>query len=201
LRGVAPMVSSYVLAEDDVQVFTLDQSRLEAHPNVQQIAELSRQPPPETEPGDEKPLPSAAKRTSRRCLVYTAGRRQTSDLTQVLSILELPKHVTPLQSTAPSVEGLFSHLGASVLLVDLTKACGATAKRDPAQARVLLVRGPSGDVGFLVDSVDGVENSDLVIAEKGDPIGPVAQLGQAEHRVALPFVDLHEVAAGLSPHS
>lgn len=198
LQNAASLVSGYYLNEDDVQVFTLDPRRFETKPDLQHIADLSKLTTSEPEETTVLPTHSAADRTTRRCLVYTAGRRQTSDLTQVVTILETPDYVTPLQNAKPSVEGMFAYRGASVLLVDLAKASGQKAAKDPSKARVLLVRGETGDVGFLVDSVDGIETSDLVISEEGDRMGPIAQLGRGAHRTTLPIVDLHEMVASLS---
>jgi len=200
----AALATAFFLAGDDTPVFILEAGDIEGVADVRSISDLSRLAGPAPEgstghPQDASPAGTGAPDGKMgRCLVYAAGRRQASVLTEVVSILEPPERVTPVRDAHPSVRGVFVHHGNSVLLVDLARSMRGSDAGAPSGERVLLVDGENGLVGFLVESVDAIETTRTVISEPGDPMGPVAYIGQGKTQYTLPFVNLTDLATRLS---
>ena len=197
LHNLAALVSSFFLIGDGMQVFILQSAVLQTVPDIKTVAALSRLERSTEKFTDENPSRKAPT-AETRCLVYTAGRRQASTLTDVVSIISMPDQITPVPSAHQAVDGFFVHLGESILLVDLARLNGGHVAPDRSNSRVLIVEGELGEVGFRVDSVDGIQTSDFRMDNPGDPLGPVARLGRGTDQYTLPYLDLTATATKLA---
>ena len=89
-----------------------------------------------------------------------AGEQYAVDIDDVVEIVT-PRPVTRVPNADPSVVGIFSLRGAVVMLVDLRRKLGhPPASSAGADARVIVVRNESENVGFLVDRVLRVTRTD-----------------------------------------
>jgi purine-binding chemotaxis protein CheW len=153
---------------------------------------------------DERTAPTGA-----RYLTYAAGREAATPLLQVSEIITYPEVWTPIQREESALLGVFTHRGAVVPLIRLASLLGVADDSDAREARVVVVRVPSGTVGFIVPTLRAIEESTW---EEAAPSGQWSFAGATEEAAAsrvirvgaertdrnLRTVDLAAIAAALT---
>lgn len=201
------LFSAVLTRVDDRQVFILDPKALLDRPVLRKMSTLSDKQIATVRPNVT--IGSGAEnrdddvvRIQQRCIVFSAGMRACAKITDVVSILPVPEHLTPIQVAEPAVIGIFSFEKKAVPLVSMASCLGAAEMGDASINRVLLVGGPKQRVGFLVNSVDGIETTDYIApADRKSTISNrVAKLKSKDIKALVPFLDLEGFASGISLH-
>jgi len=190
---------SSVVSEGESQVFVLNADALVEKAELLRLSSLSNSP----EDQDTNPVEAAeeskakVRRERLRCLIFSAGAQLAAPITQVVSILERPKTLTPVGTGSPSLLGFFKHLDQPVPLVSLMGELGVAGATEDEACRVLLVGPKERRVGFLVDTVDSVETAEYTASEtqSGSFYDQIVKFKSARFRSFLPFLDLEDMAS------
>jgi purine-binding chemotaxis protein CheW len=151
---------------DGSVVFVLDAERILADPDLLTISDLSRR---EVEATGATGMSSGAAtrgddhaviHESVRMLIFSCGGRFAAPITHVSRILEPPGATTPCRSRVPGLERLFMLDGQPTPLVRLSSHL--RLNEDPAarHRRVLVSGPPEARIGFVVDAIEGIADSD-----------------------------------------
>lgn len=204
----ASLFSSVLTRADGRQVFILDPATLLQREMLVKMSTLSDKPP-KTDRVKTTLTLDAGKganevvRVQQRCIVFSAGLRACAKITDVVSILPVPDHLTPIQVSEPAVIGIFSFDKKAVPLVSMVSTLGQfDQQEDESMSRVLLVGAPDQRVGFLVSSVDGIETTEYIArADRKSTVSDrVAKLKSPDIKALMPFLDLEAQAKAISLH-
>ncbi|WP_035857337.1 chemotaxis protein CheW [Cryptosporangium arvum] len=138
----------------------------------------------------------------KKMLTYNAGVDVASPLVQIKEILPYPTDYIPLDAVGAMIQGVFTHRRATVPLICLTTLLGRYEEVDRVTARVLLVDAAGGYVGFIVPSLNAIEESiweEVEDEQRGVGTDPLSRrlikVGTADAGRMLPEIDLERLAA------
>lgn len=114
---------------------------------------------------------SATKTARKRQLVTfeVAGERFAADIFVVERVLRYTPPRT-LPNAAGWLRGVIEHAGTVVPVIDLRERLGFDLAPVPEGARTLVIEGPDGRVGVIVDAVHAVRAVDATAIEAPPPI-------------------------------
>ncbi|MEM9707964.1 MAG: chemotaxis protein CheW [Pseudomonadota bacterium] len=202
LAAVEAPFSSVLSLDGEQQVFVIDPEQLLAREELDTMASLSDRS--ETDKTTKERIASASKGSKgavrsagHRCLVFTAGVKLCAPVTEVVGVLASVGKLTPFGGDASAFLGFFSHGNTSVPLLSLAKELGMALPDQDSDTRILLVGSAEHRIGYLVDSVDGVEIAEtLTDAEHDNYLSDeIAVLKTSKGKEVLPHLVLGAMAA------
>ncbi|ETX29349.1 chemotaxis protein CheW [Roseivivax isoporae] len=202
--GTGRLFSKALVDPDGEQTFLLDADALEQDTDLHRAALLSDPPVPDAgraapPDGTVQVAGGTVIHEALRHVVFHAGRLLATPILQLVHIVEPPTKLTPVEAHGSPLLGLFSVDGLIVPLVSLARLIGARPAVDPPRARVLLVGPAARRIGFLVDSVDGIETSTWWAEKDTDLLAAhgVVKLRSPDRKSLVPRVDLERLATEL----
>jgi chemotaxis signal transduction protein len=192
--GILPRV---LVDPDGLQVFLIAPDALRRDRFLSDLADLSRPERAETERAATPDRTHGVIVERSRYLVFGAGFTAACPITQVTRIVQMPSSVVPVES-GNGVDGFFALDCRTVPLVRLARLLGAEPRRQKPD-RVILVGDPGRRVGFVVDSVEGIETSAWrSAANTSHNQPPIVEVRIGEARRVLPVIDLLTHARALA---
>ena len=194
--GSKGLISHLSVQSDGTQIYAVDIAAFHQDAETTTLASLSEQAveeQKETVANTVDDTNANVVRERERYLVVQAGTRVAIPLAQVTCILNPPAETTPAAEPYAGFRGYFSRLGQSVALFGLADClhggAGGGAAQD-AQVRIVLTGEEDAQVGFEVDQVISIEESQWREVPKDDNNPVAVQLGTRSNRTVLPLVSL-----------
>ena len=199
LGDVRHVLSRVRLGDDPSQVFILDLAALEELPVIKSFAELSDDPPEQTQTRTPDEETGAITYAQERFLIFTAGRRMAAPAAQIRRIIPMPETIVPLDDRFRPAVGVFSVDGLSATVIHLRDVAGGAGTSSPP-SHALLVPLENTLFAFAVEEVNGLASSVWLAGGDQDDEGakPTVVNLAGEDQSVLPLQDLRGLAAEIT---
>jgi chemotaxis signal transduction protein len=168
LRAAMPLVRATFQQKDTAShTLIIDPDEISALPEMAGVTEMSDKEgdtPPTEEP--VKTDREDIERVRNRNLVFSAGSEFAVPVQEIFDVLPPPKEITPWQSGIPGLQGLFFFRNRMTPLIHLTRYLGNSSADTVSEKYVLVCGTPDLAVGFLVDGIRGILQSDWQTTSK-----------------------------------
>lgn len=202
-----PALSGVITGQGDRTYLVLEDEVLRRDAELSALAALAI--PDQDEPDIIATAePGADTHESRKFITLHAGVEVATPLNDISEILPYPTDVVPMAGRHPGICGVFTHRGAVIPLACTTSLLGRDEPVLDRTARVLVVESEHGLVGFVVRSLQAIEDSvweepakhslrmDDVLATS-----PLVEVVEGGRRRMLPNVDFRATADALTQRS
>jgi purine-binding chemotaxis protein CheW len=148
---------------------------------------------------DEQRLHEVLMERARQLAIIGVEKRQDAEIALLVFLLESEQYgiplaalrsiqpargLTPVPRTPPRIAGVLNVRGEIVAVVDLAVVLGLRTASMPEHPQVVLVDGPDGQVGLLVDEILGVRSIPMTDIEPS-LTGMSTSLGIGDRSVGL----------------